>query len=64
MKIRNLFLKNKGTIISLIIALGIGFVSGIGNMSQEEYNGVIDQKKKLDSEIVFSFGQTVIRCPK
>ena len=52
MKIRNLFLKNKGTIISLIIALGIGFVSGIGNMSQEEYNGVIDQKKKLDSEIV------------
>ena len=52
MKIRNLFLKNKGTIISLIIALGIGFVGGIGNMSQEEYNGVIDQKKKLDSEIV------------
>ena len=52
MKIKNLFLKNKGTIISLIIALGIGFIGGIGNMSQEEYSNLINQNQNLESEIV------------
>lgn len=52
MKIKNLFLKNKGTVISLIIALGIGFIGGIGNMSQEEYNSLINQNQNLESEIV------------
>ena len=52
MKIKNLFLKNKGTIICLIIALGIGFIGGIGNMSQEDYSNLINQNQNLESEIV------------
>lgn len=59
MKIKNLFLKNKGTIISLVIALGIGYISSTGNISQEEYNTLIHQKQNLESEIVLLDEQLV-----
>lgn len=53
MNIKNLIIKNKIIAICFSIALGLGIISGTGEMPKEEYKSLVEQNEQLDNEIVF-----------
>ena len=48
---KELLLKNKGIIISLVAALGIGIVGGRGDISQSEYESLLSKRESQIVEI-------------